>query len=86
VHLLLKEYMNRVQKRKSLFTSEAQCLLSVVTAPLLTLSASLQMSIPANAVTISDFRKEKEESLKNKILETRMFKVRNKGEIIKTQK
>ena len=36
----------------------AHCTLSLVTAPLLTLNTSLQMSVPKNVVTVKDFQAE----------------------------
>ena len=50
--------IEKLQKKKAFFSSLAHCTLSLVTAPLLTLNTSLQMSVPKNVVTVKDFQAE----------------------------
>ena len=50
--------IEKLQRKKAYFTSLAHCTLSLVTAPLLTLNTSLQVSVPKNVVTIKDFQAE----------------------------
>ena len=58
VRMILKFtiWLEKLQRKKAYFTSLAHCTLSLVTAPLLTLNTSLQMSIPKNVVTIRDLQ------------------------------
>eukprot|EP00347_Sterkiella_histriomuscorum_P016067 403354614 len=48
--------MEKVQRKKAYITSFAHCMLSVFTAPLLTINTSLQQSIPNNAKFITNFQ------------------------------
>jgi hypothetical protein len=49
--------MQELATRKAYFTSASHILLSFMIAPLFTISTSMQLSIPYNAVTINEFRK-----------------------------
>lgn len=61
---LFSEYMSQIQKRKAISMGAASCLVSVITAPMLTLSMSLQLSVintskvntSANYKTFDDFK------------------------------
>jgi outer membrane biogenesis lipoprotein LolB len=55
-HDLLREHMQRISQRKAAFTAGSHVLLSFLTAPMFTLSASLQMSVDKNAVTMQEFK------------------------------
>ena len=52
-HNLLREQMHKISQRKVYMTACSHILLSLVTAPLFTVSTSLQISNPNNVVTIS---------------------------------
>ena len=56
-HLLLREHMQKIQSRKAYFTAFGHILLSMLSAPLFTLSASLQLSLPQNIVTMQEFKR-----------------------------
>ncbi len=53
-HELLKEMMYSVAQRRANTTAVSHVLLGLVTAPLMTLSISLQASIPTNRVSLLD--------------------------------
>ena len=53
-HTLLKDMMYEVNKRKTSATAIAHICLSFFTAPLLTLSTSLQVSMPMTRITLED--------------------------------
>ena len=56
--------MHKVEKRKSLHTGQISCLLSFVTAPFLTISAALQLSVMPHLKIYGDFQPGKEPSLR----------------------
>lgn len=45
-----------------MFTAGAHLLLSVITAPLLTINTSMQLSMPNNAVTMLEFKRQNQVS------------------------
>lgn len=53
-HELLKEMMYSVAQRRANSTAVSHVVLGMVTAPLMTLSISLQASIPTNRVSMLD--------------------------------
>ena len=58
-HKLLKEMMYEVTNRRTYATAMAHICLSFLTAPLLTLSTSLQVSSPMTRMTLEDLSNEK---------------------------
>mmetsp|Transcript_15732 Transcript_15732/g.26538 ORF Transcript_15732/g.26538 Transcript_15732/m.26538 type:complete len:114 (+) Transcript_15732:227-568(+) len=58
VHDMLRQSMQEISRRKAYFTASSQVLLSLMTAPFITLSTSLQLSNSNQAVTMQNFRKE----------------------------
>lgn len=55
-HELIREHMSHIAERKATFTGASHILLAFITAPLFTISASMQLSINSNAVTMQEFR------------------------------
>ena len=53
---LFAEYMSKVQKRKAATMGIASSLVTFVTAPMITLSTSLQLSVMYNRKTYDDFK------------------------------
>ena len=53
---LLSEYMVKIQKRNAINTGFASCLISLVTAPMLTLATSMQLSMMDTRKTYNDFK------------------------------
>jgi len=51
-HELLQEHMQKIATRKAYFTGASHVMLSMLVAPLFTLSTSLQLSMAQNAMTI----------------------------------
>ena len=56
--------MHRIGQRKVYMTACSQIMLSLLTAPLFTVSTSMQISIPKNVVTIQQFKRVEENSRK----------------------
>jgi hypothetical protein len=55
-HNMLKDMMYSVAQRRTNFTAICHVMLGLITAPLMTLSMSLQVSLPKNRVTFDDFK------------------------------
>ena len=55
-HEMLKNMMHSMAQRRTNFTAMCHVMLGFLTAPLMTLSMSLQVSLPKNRLTFEDFK------------------------------